>query len=437
MDLKTVARDAKAKLNPEAIRAKLNPEAIRGDTRTQLIGGSAVGLVVLAVVLVLTLTTCGGAGGVMSKGADDEKPKKSRAVVEISPKDGADGVGTQDALKVTAAKGELVKVDVKDEDGDPVEGKIAKGGKSWAPAKHLTTKTKYTVEALAKDSEGRKATKKAKFTTLTPESTFIGRFTPEDGDTVGVGMPVSINFNHAIQDREAVEKAISVTADPEVDVEGHWFGNNRLDFRPEEYWKAGTKVELDLDLDGVEGYDGVYGEQDKSVNFTIGRSQVSVVDAKSKKMTVTRDGKKLKTVDISSGSAKHPTYNGRMVISERHKETRMDGRTVGFGRKEEAGGYDIKDVPHAMRLSTSGTFIHGNYWLTRGQFGSVNASHGCVGLFDKKGGNDKSTPGSWFFRESIIGDVVEIKNSKDKTVQPDNGLNGWNMDWDEWKAPQK
>ncbi|WP_346777305.1 Ig-like domain-containing protein [Streptomyces sp. HNM0575] len=408
---------------------------MQGDSRVQVIGGSAVGLVVLAVVLLLTLTTCGGAGAGGKTGAG--KPQKSRAVVEISPKDGAHGVGTEDALKVTADKGKLVKVDVKDEDGKAVDGELAKGAKSWTPAKHLTTKTKYTVEALAKDSEGRKATKRARFTTLTPDSTYIGRFTPEDGAKVGVGMPVSINFNHAIQDREAVEKAISVTSDPQVDVEGHWFGNNRLDFRPEDYWKAGTKVRLDLDLDGVEGYDGVYGQQDKSVDFTIDRSQVSVVDAKTKKMTVKRDGKTLRKVDISSGSAEHPTYNGRMVISERHKETRMDGDTVGFGRDEEAGGYDIKDVPHAMRLSTSGTFIHGNYWLTQQQFGTVNASHGCVGLFDKKGGGDKGTPGAWFFKESIVGDVVEIKNSKDKTVQPDNGLNGWNMDWDEWKAPQK
>ena len=119
-------------------------------------------------------------------------------------------------------------------------------------------------------------------------------------------MPVSINFNHAIKNRAAVEKAISVSADPEVDVEGHWFGDNRLDFRPEEYWEAGTKVELELNLDGVEGYDGVYGTQAKSVKFSIGRSQVSVVDAKTKKMKVTRDGKKLKTVDISSGSPKTP-----------------------------------------------------------------------------------------------------------------------------------
>ena len=46
-----------------------------------------------------------------------------------------------------------------------------------------------------------------------------------------------------------------------------------------------------------------------------------------------------------------------MVISEKSEVTRMNGATVGFG-----GEYDIKDVPHAMRLADSGTFVHGNYW---------------------------------------------------------------------------
>jgi len=121
-----------------------------------------------------------------------------------------------------------------------------------------------------------------------------------------------------------------------------------------------------------------------------------------------------------------------MVISEKHKETRMDGNTVGFGRKESGGGYDIKDVPHAMRLSTSGTFIHGNYWGA--PFGSGNTSHGCVGLKDVRGANDSSTDGAWFYSQSMIGDVVIVKGSNDKTVQPDNGLNGWNMSWSKWKA---
>ena len=40
----------------------------------------------------------------------------------------------------------------------------------------------------------------------------------------------------------------------------------------------------------------------------------------------------------------------------------MNGATVGFKEDDGKGEYDIKDVPHAMRLTTSGTFIHGNYW---------------------------------------------------------------------------
>ncbi len=66
-------------------------------------------------------------------------------------------------------------------------------------------------------------------------------------------------------------------------------------------------------------------------------------------------------------------------------------------------------------------------------FGSDNVSHGCVGLRDVKGGSP-DTPAGWFFDRSLIGDVVEVVNSKDRTVAPDNGLGGWNMNWKEWKA---
>jgi hypothetical protein len=34
----------------------------------------------------------------------------------------------------------------------------------------------------------------------------------------------------------------------------------------------------------------------------------------------------------------------------------------------------------------------------------------------------------------MIGDVVVVKNSADGTVAPENGLNGWNMSWEKWKA---
>jgi lipoprotein-anchoring transpeptidase ErfK/SrfK len=85
-----------------------------------------------------------------------------------------------------------------------------------------------------------------------------------------------------------------------------------------------------------------------------------------------------------------------------------------------------------MRLTTSGTFLHGNYWAPDA-FGRANVSHGCVGLRDVKGGSS-STPAGWFFDRSLIGDVIEVVNSNDKKVAPDNGLGGWNLRWKEWKA---
>ena len=67
------------------------------------------------------------------------------------------------------------------------------------------------------------------------------------------------------------------------------------------------------------------------------------------------------------------------------------------------------------------------------RFGNFNASHGCIGLRDVKGGYDSSTPAAWFFNNSILGDVVVVKHSHERTVDPGNGLNGWNMSWADWK----
>ncbi|MFJ6659282.1 Ig-like domain-containing protein [Streptomyces sp. NPDC091377] len=393
-----------------------------------------------AGAVLLAVTACGGGGAGPGAGSGDGKDKDrggdaasavsgpSEAVVAIAPKNGAGSVDTSGALKVTARKGKLTEVEVEGPGGARIAGKISGDGATWTPSSPLATATEYQVRAVAADADGRTATEKSRFTTLTPESTFLGRFTPEDGSKVGVGMPFSIRFDRGITDPAAVEKAIEIRTEPPVEVEGHWFGDDRLDFRPETYWKSGTEVTVRLALDGVEGRPGVYGEQSKTISFTIGRNQVSVVDAEKLTMKVMRDGEVVRTIPITTGAPGYETWNGRMVISEKHTETRMDGATVGY-----EGEYDIPDVPHAMRLSDSGTFIHGNYW-GGDAFGNRNVSHGCIGLRDVKGAWDEKAPGAWFFAHSLLGDVVEVKNSDDATIAPENGLNGWNMSWEKWKA---
>ena len=159
--------------------------------------------------------------------------------------------------------------------GASVPGTLAADGTSWQPDAQLERSTTYKINATAEDTKGREAHENASFTTVSPANSFIGNFTPEDGSTVGVGMPVSINFNKPITDQKAVQAGITVTSSSGQQVVGHWFNSQRLDLRPEQYWTGGSTVTLKLALDGVEGADGVYGVQQKTVTFKIGRNQVS------------------------------------------------------------------------------------------------------------------------------------------------------------------
>ncbi|MEU8460012.1 Ig-like domain-containing protein [Streptomyces sp. NPDC029003] len=380
------------------------------------------------------LAGCTKDGGSPVEIALPGKRRSPDEAIRITPEDNAKGVPAEGPLRVQVPEGRLERVvvtKVEDAQQEQVPGTIAADGLSWSPdpsAGRLALAAKYTVDAVALDGHDRRQARHTTFTTYVPEERFIGYFKPENRSTVGTGMIVSFKFNRSIKRRAEVERAIKVTSEPAVPVVGHWFGEERLDFRPKEYWKPGTEVTVTMELRDVEGAPGSYGIQDKTIRFTVGRSQVSLVDAAAHTMEVRRDGRLLSTVPITAGAPKNTTYNGRMVVMEMFDVTRMNGQTVGFG-----GEYDIPDVPHAMRLTNSGTFLHGNYWASPDTFGHTNASHGCVGLRDDKGGGS-DTPAGWFFDRTLVGDVVEVVNSQDRIVAADNGLGGWNMSWADWAA---
>ncbi|MFB7291834.1 L,D-transpeptidase [Actinacidiphila glaucinigra] len=397
-------------------------------------------VIALAVVGASVLTACGGEqpatapaaqGAAPSTKASSTGPRAAAAAFKLTTgaADGEKHASVGSAGDVEVSGGTITSVTLTTSGGTPVRGTAAADHHRWSPDAALAHGTAYRLVVHASDEAGGKQTRSLSFTTLAKDDRLIGTFTPEDGSTVGVGMPVSLNFNKPVTDKKAVERGIRVTSDGDQEVVGHWFGDQRLDLRPETYWKAHTKVTLSLRLDGVKGAANAYGTQDKTVHFTVGRRQVSTVDAGTHTMRVVRDGDTVRTIPITSGAPGSTTYNGQMVISQKLISTRMDGATVGY-----AGEYDIPDVPHAMRLSTSGTFIHGNYWAQDSVFGNSNVSHGCVGLNDVQGGGDSGQDAAWFYNNSLIGDVVVVKHSRDHTIAPDNGLNGWNMSWEQWKA---
>ncbi|WP_307536396.1 Ig-like domain-containing protein [Streptomyces sp. V3I8] len=391
-----------------------------------------------ALAAVLTWTgLLASAAGCTSHGVDEMlgKPRAPEEAIRVSPDDGSRAVRPGEGLKVRVPAGRLESVKVvrsQDAQEFPVPGRIGEDGTTWRPdAPALATAARYTVDAVALDAHGRRVARHTTFTTYVPDERFIGYVTPENRSTVGTGMIVSLEFNRPIEHRAAVERAVRVTSVPRTEIAPHWFGDDRLDLRPRTYWKPGTKVTVALRLRDVEASPGVYGLQHRTFSFTVGRSQTSLVDAAAHTMRVHRDGELLSTVPITAGAPGNTTYNGKMVVTEMLETTRMNGATVGFKRSDGKGEYDIPDVPHAMRLTASGTFLHGNYWA-KDVFGTANVSHGCVGLRDVKGGSS-ATPAGWFFDRSLVGDVVEVVRSKDRKVAPDNGLGGWNMTWKAWK----
>jgi lipoprotein-anchoring transpeptidase ErfK/SrfK len=248
---------------------------------------------------------------------------------------------------------------------------------------------------------------------------FVGTYTPDGGTTVGVAQPISITFDRPIADKAAVESRLTVDSSPTVSGAWHWFGDQRVDYRPQQYWAAGTKVTLHMRLDGVKS-GSAYGKQNRDVAFTIGRSLVATEDVNAKTMTVAVGGKTT-VLKTSSGKPGFETWNGTMVVLEKQQDIPMNSSTVGiFGVQ----AYDIPNVYWTVQLTTSGTFVHAAPW-NAGKFGVVNGSHGCIGM--------STDDAKWFFDQVIPGDPVTVVNSKD-TVRGDNGFGDWNLAWTDWTA---
>ncbi|AUG79750.1 hypothetical protein CFP65_5037 [Kitasatospora sp. MMS16-BH015] len=398
------------------------------------------GLTAAAVGGAIALTAAcssGGGGGATAAGsgksAAPAKPSVSAAVLSIQPANGATDVKpTADALKVSVAGGKLGTVKVTDKEGKPVAGKIAADGTSWVPTAGLSVSEQYTVNAQATDANGLAADTTSSFTTLTPEKEASAHDNIEGNGTYGVGMIVSLTFDRDVKDKKAVEAGVTFETSDGSQLKGHWFGSRRVDFRPEKFWATGTKVTIHYRLKSVEIAPGVYGGVDSDEPFTIGRSQISLVDASTHMMQVTRNGAPYKTIPISTGATEPKSwnaYNGTMVIEAKEGTATMDSSTVpGL----EGAAYKEK-VPHSLRLTDSGTYVHGNNWSSPDVFGHTNVSHGCVGLQDAPGdaGDDNSSAGK-YYADAMVGDVVTIKNSVGEQVSPDNGLSGWNMNWNNW-----
>ena len=395
-----------------------------GTRRPLLLGLAAVLLAaVVGLAVVVAWPSSRGTGG--ARGSDGKRTaaKVPPVRVTVNPADRATGVALDAKVRVGVAEGRIGEVRVTTPSGDALDGKLAPDGHGWTSAASLAPGTRYEVTVTATDAAGVAARRVASFTTLTPKRVLKASVMPLEGQTVGVGLPIGVWFNHPVADRATVERRLSVETSSGLKGAWRWFNDSEVHFRPQKLWPSGEKVTLTLRLAGVRAGTGTWGVTDRTVRFRFGDARVSTVNVKTHTMKVTVNGRVVKVMPVSTGRDKYPTTNGVHFVVEKTKDKLMDSSTVGIPRDSPDGYY--QHVAWSVRISNSGEFVHAAPWSVGSQ-GRANVSHGCVNL--------STANAQWFFKLAQTGDVVTVVGSPKKPNSWTFGVADWNIPWSKWLA---
>lgn len=303
--------------------------------------------------------------------------------------------------------GTLISVTAKSSDG-AVAGTLDSNATKWHSRWTLSTGKRYVVRATAVDAAGRTITRTSRFRTLTPETTASVRIFEGHDVTYGVGMPVMLAFSKPVANKKAVEQALVLTSSKEIVGAWYWNGDSSLYFRPCNYWPSRVKVTFTGHLDGVQLSPGVFATHTLTQSWSIGRSLIVVASASDHRMTVYKDRKLYATWPISTGKPGKETPNGTYLSIEKANPQHMVGED-----------YDIQ-VPHSVRFTWSGDFIHAAPWSVGSQ-GYANVSHGCVNLAPERA--------QVYYEMSIPGDPVTVTGSP-KGGTWDDGWTVWFLSWE-------
>lgn len=228
---------------------------------------------------------------------------------------------------------------------------------------------------------------------------------PANGATVGVAHPLALTFAAPVTDRAAVQASLQVTTTPSVRGAWYWLDDQHLDYRPEHFWAAGTRVALRT------------GPGAPVSAFTVGRNQEIRVDARHHRMVVLRDGVPIKRFRASTGKHGWETRNGTEVMMDRVGAKHWTPDSISAPER-----YSLYSK-YAIRITQSGEFVHDAPWNHK-KIGKHNTTHGCVGL--------RTSDAKWIWRHSMVGDPVIVHGSKrsDQTVA--NRYDDWNVPWGTW-----
>ena len=342
------------------------------------------------------------------------------AATVTGPANGATDVPASTEITFTADHATSTKVQVSNAGtGATVDGSMRDDGSSWVPQQALKYGTKYNVKVTATGKDGKTADGTSSFTTMAqPASTSHMISNVGDNLQYGVGAPVVLTFTKPIPEaaRAAVQKRFWVQTTPAQEGAWSWFSATEVHYRPKDFWKTGTKISLRLLFRGVPLGNGMYGDDDLTVDASIVDKDLRIsVDDKTKTLTVTQDGQVVKTMPASLGKPSTPSSSGNMVIMTRATSEVFDSATVGImpGNPD----YYKETINWPLRLTWGGQYIHSAPWSV-GQQGSDDVSHGCTNIAPDNA--------QWLYNQVHIGDPVTVKN----TGAPLKWGDGW-TDWNE------
>lgn len=282
------------------------------------------------------------------------------------------------------------------------------------------------MRATATNSDGNPTSVDKTIKTVNPETLVsISSVSVADGGEYGVGMPIRVTFSAPVQNKKDVEEQLQVRTSEPVVGAWVWESDTTAVFRPKKYWPANTKVQVVMPLKGIKTGPGAYGDANANISYRTGDKMVSTYDASQHTMTVKKNGEVIRTMPGTSGKPGFETRSGIKVISEKVDYIIMDAASGGTAESDPE--YYRLPVNWAMRITTSGEFVHAAPWSVGSQ-GYSNVSHGCVGL---------STDNAyWLFQNSRVGDIVVVKNTG-RPQDLGNGITEWNISWKDWLAKSK
>jgi len=352
--------------------------------------------------------------------------QKSAAAISVTPSP-AQTVVPSKPLVVTVAAGRLTDVSVAGPGGSLIDGTLSVDGRTWTSTSGaLDYNAQYTVKAQAVDRAGLPTDLTTTLRTVAPSTFLSMSMTPTKGSTMGVGMPVVLTLDHKLATqgaRAAFEKRLTVTANRKPVAGGwNWMTDDVVEYRPMTYWPGHSSITVSAAIKGVRFDHGVWGEKTFSQTFKTGAAMVSYVDMKTDKMKVTRDGKVVRIIPITTGKPGFSSRSGIKVIVTKERTRIMDAATGGTAKTDPE--YYRLEVEYAMRLTYSGEFLHAAPWSVYAQ-GHANVSHGCTGM--------STSNAAWLYANSAIGDVV-VYSGNDRGMDAGNGITVWNVPWSRWKA---